>query len=73
MEIHGDYHEHKMGVYGIIMGNEHVDGIETSNTGAPVGSACLGAGISEMEFMKALFPLDYRRIYRRMSGMTFGA
>ena len=30
-------------------------------------------GISEMEFMKALFPLDYRRIYRRMSGMTFGA
>ena len=23
--------------------------------------------------MKALFPLDYRRIYRRMSGMTFGA
>ena len=38
-----------------------------------LGQACLGAGISEMEFMKALFPLDYRRIYRRMSGMTFGA
>lgn len=30
-------------------------------------------GIDEREFMKALFPLDYRRIYRRASGMTFGA
>ncbi|CAE7693225.1 KCNB2, partial [Symbiodinium pilosum] len=30
-------------------------------------------GIDEREFMKALFPLDYRRMYRRASGMTFGA
>jgi len=30
-------------------------------------------GIDEKEFMKALFPLDYRRMYRRASGMTFGA
>ncbi|CAE7202354.1 KCNB2 [Symbiodinium pilosum] len=29
-------------------------------------------GIDEREFMKALFPLDYRRMYRRASGMTFG-
>ena len=26
-----------------------------------------------MEFMKALFPLDYRRIYRRASGVSWGA
>lgn len=30
-------------------------------------------GITEMEFMKALFPLDYRRIYRRASGVSWGA
>lgn len=30
-------------------------------------------GIDEEEFMKALFPLDYRRMYRRASGVTFGA
>ena len=30
-------------------------------------------GIDEKEFMKALFPLDYRRMYRRASGVTFGA
>ncbi|CAJ1352835.1 unnamed protein product [Effrenium voratum] len=30
-------------------------------------------GITEMEFMKALFPLDYRRIYRRQSGISFQA
>ena len=30
-------------------------------------------GLDEREFMKALFPLDYRRMYRRASGMTFGA
>ncbi|CAJ1453478.1 unnamed protein product [Effrenium voratum] len=30
-------------------------------------------GIDEREFMKALFPLDYRRMYRRASGVTFGA
>mmetsp|Transcript_125321 Transcript_125321/g.176931 ORF Transcript_125321/g.176931 Transcript_125321/m.176931 type:complete len:166 (+) Transcript_125321:327-824(+) len=30
-------------------------------------------GITEMEFMKALYPLDYRRIYRRASGVSWGA
>jgi hypothetical protein len=29
--------------------------------------------IARMEFMKALFPLDYRRIYRRASGVSWGA